>query len=58
MTYNILIIKLYAMIYKFNIKKQYWERYQVIYIKLYQYQNYKLYEIEKYKIDKQTSISI
>lgn len=40
------------MTYRFNIKKQYCERYQIVWVKLYQHKYYKMVELGKYKIVK------
>lgn len=42
-------IELYKIMYKFDIKKQHWERYQIMYIKLNQYKHYRMGETDKYK---------
>lgn len=51
----VLAAKFYVLVYKLNIKKQYWQKYQIIQIKLHYYKYYKIvgigrYEIGKYKI--------
>lgn len=45
------------MVYRFDIEKQYWERYPILWIKLYQYKQYEInrtikYEMGKYDIGK------
>lgn len=52
MTYTLLVAKLYTMAYRYNIKKQHWERYQIVQTKLYQHWYYKMDETSKYKIKK------
>lgn len=42
-------IELYTIMYKFDIEKQHWERYQIMYIKLNQYKHYKMGKTGKYK---------
>lgn len=37
--YNIPIVEFYIMAHKFDVQKQYWKRYQIVYIKSNQHQH-------------------
>lgn len=52
MTCDILSAEFYAIANGFEIKKQYWRKYQIIQIKWNQYQYYRIGGIGKYEINK------
>lgn len=49
---GVLAIGLYAITYRFNIKIQYWGRYQIVWKKLHQQIQYDINEMSKHKIGK------
>lgn len=51
-TFYILKAELYKIVYKFNIKKQHWRKYQIVQKKPYQYKYYRINGISKQVINK------